>query len=282
MRIFMTGSDGQLGHELQRVLSAETLFCAVWPTFDLLNPDVGEQVRAARPDVVIHAAAYTQVDKAERETDQAMAVNAEGTRRVALAAAQARARLIYISTDYVFDGTKGSPYDESDEPNPLNVYGRSKLAGERHALAHCEDTVVVRTSWLYGLHGHNFVKTIMQLAEQRSELRVVADQRGCPTYAADLASAVAHLLRIRLRGIVHATGSGDCTWYELACATVAGMGVRVPIHAIPTADAKRPAARPTYAVLANRALAQAGITLPHWEDALARFMRASRIVPAQV
>ncbi|HJU05906.1 MAG TPA: dTDP-4-dehydrorhamnose reductase [Nitrospiraceae bacterium] len=277
MRILITGADGQLGHELQRALSNETLSCAVWPEFDLLSPDVGAQVTAARPDVVIHAAAYTQVDKAEEEPDQAMAVNADGTRRVAQAAARLGARFIYVSTDYVFDGTKNTPYAESDTPNPLNVYGRSKLQGERQALTHCQNAVVVRTSWLYGPHGHNFVKTIMGLAGRQPELRVVADQRGCPTYAADLAQAIASLLRVDLRGIVHAAGSGACTWYDFARAIVALMGSDVPIHPISTAEAKRLAARPAYTILANTVLAKVGITLPHWEDALARFINDQKV-----
>ncbi len=284
MRILITGADGQLGHELQRVLAAETLLCAVWPAFDLLNPDVGQQVLAARPDVVIHTAAYTQVDKAEEEPEHVMAINAEGTRRVARAASQAGARLIYLSTDYVFDGWKQTPYGETDEPNPISVYGRSKLEGEQQALAHCGNTLILRTSWLYGVHGHNFVKTIMRLAHEQRELRVVADQRGCPTYAEDLAAAIARVLSVEIRGVVHACGTGDCTWHEFARAIISTMDVSVSVHPISTAEAKRAASRPAYAVLANRVLAEAGIVLPHWRDALMRFMEAVRTpsTPAKV
>ncbi|MGH7232848.1 MAG: dTDP-4-dehydrorhamnose reductase [Nitrospiraceae bacterium] len=283
MRILITGSDGQLGHELRRVLADETLMCAGWPAFDLLKPDVERQVLAVQPDVIIHAAAYTQVDKAEDEPERAMAVNADGTRRVAQAAAQARARLIYLSTDYVFDGEKNSPYDEADPPHPINVYGRSKLEGEQQALAHCENTLVVRTSWLYGPHGHNFVRTIMSLAARQPELRVVADQRGCPTHAGDLATAIAKILQGDLRGIVHAAGSGHCSWHDFARAIVSLMGVSVAVRPISTADAKRAAARPLYTVLANRVLAGTGIALPHWEEALGRFMHTIRATtPAEV
>jgi len=273
MRILITGADGQLGHELQRVLSRHELIRCIYPTFDLLKPEVERFIIDAHPDVVIHAAAYTDVEGAEREPALAMAVNAEGTERVARAAASLGARLIAISTDYVFDGQKRAPYDEQDKPNPLGSYGRSKWEGERAALHTCPDTVIVRTSWLYGLHGKNFVKTIMRLAVEQPELRVVADQRGCPTHAGDLAEALARLTTVPLRGVAHATGSGDCTWYEFAREIVMLMGRQVPVHSITTAEANRVASRPPYAVLGNRVLAGVGITLPHWKDALARFMR---------
>ena len=277
MRILITGADGQLGQELQRVLAKETLICAVWPQFDLVKPDVEQQVLAARPDVIIHAAAYTEVDKAEEEAEHAMAVNAEGTRRVAQAASKASARLLYLSTDYVFDGKQETPYTETDEPHPINVYGRSKWEGERLALAACRNTLIVRTSWLYGAHGANFVKTIMRLSEQQSELRVVADQRGCPTHARDLAKALAVLLRHDLRGVVHAAGSGDCTWYDFACAIVSMMERPVTVHPISTSEANRAAQRPAYTVLANRVLTGRGISLPHWKDALARFINDEKV-----
>jgi len=273
MRILITGADGQLGRELQRVLGGHTLVLAAWPKFDLLKPDVEQHVLTARPDVVMHAAAYTDVDGVEREPDKAMAINAEGTERVARAAAKTGARLIYRSTDYVFNGQKSSPYWETDEPNPLNVYGQSKLEGERRALAYCANTLVVRTAWLYSVHGKNFVTTIMQLAVEQPEIRVVADQRGCPTHAGDLAAALARVLDTDLRGVVHAAGAGDCTWHEFACTIVSLMGVSVRVHPITTAEAKRTAPRPPYSVLANRVLAGVGIVLPHWKEALTRFMK---------
>ena len=272
MRILITGAEGQLGHELRRVLHRETLELAELPDFDLLKPDVRERICAAQPEVVIHAAGYTDVDGAEREAELAMAINAGGTEQVARAAAKAGARLLYLSTDYVFDGHKGSPYREMDEPNPINAYGRSKREGERLALTWCPNTLVIRTAWLYGAHGKNFVKTIVRLARDQSELRVVADQHGCPTHAGDLAAALGRVLATDLRGVVHATGSGSCTWYEFACAIVSFTGLSVKVVPITTAEAKREAPRPPYTVLANRVLAEAGITLPHWKEALGRFM----------
>jgi dTDP-4-dehydrorhamnose reductase len=280
MRILITGADGQLGHELQRTLQGQDLILAIWPAFDLLKPEAGRFIIDARPDVVIHAAAYTDVEGAESEPDLAMAVNAEGTERVARACAEAGARLVYISTDYVFDGRKRQPYLEQDETNPLGAYGRSKLEGERRALAGCPNAIVVRTAWLYGPHGKNFVKTIMRLASEKPELRVVADQRGCPTHARDLAEALGKLLAVDLRGITHATNSGDCTWHEFASAIVALMGAAVPVRPISTAEAHRAAPRPAYTVLANTILAQAGIVLPHWQASLARFVREMHPVAA--
>jgi len=245
------------------------------PTFDLTKSSCEEQVASAQSDLVIHAAAYTDVDGAEHQPDLAMAVNAQGTEWVARGAARAKARLIYISTDYVFDGLKKTPYLEFDMANPLNQYGKSKLEGERRALDLCPNSLVVRTSWLYGTHGKNFVNTMMRLAVEQPELRVVADQRGCPTNAADLAQALAQMLRVNMRGIVHATGTGDCTWYELASAIVSVMGRQNPIHPITTAEAGRRAARPGYSVLANRVLKQSGITLPHWRDSLVQFVKSA-------
>jgi len=276
MRILITGADGQLGSELQRILQRHELVPVFWPSFDLLKPECEDHVRAARPDVVIHGAAYTDVDGAEREADLAMAVNGLGTERVAKASAAIGARLIVLSTDYIFDGSKELPYLETDVPHPLNAYGLSKLEGERRALAACPNTLIVRTAWLYGHAGKNFVKTIMRLAGEQQELRVVADQRGCPTHAGDLADALGRVLELDVRGIVHATGSGDCTWYEFAQAIVRLSGHTTPVRPITTAETGRPARRPVYTVLANHRLAAEGITLPHWSEALERFIGESK------
>src|SRR5712691_13329348 len=204
MRILVTGAKGQLGQELQRVLRGEEVIATDRPEYELTDPMLGEKIAAQRPDLVIHTAAYTDVDGCERDPDTAFQVNAQGTRRVAEGAAKANARLIYISTDYVFDGKKLEPYTERDPVNPLNVYGRSKLIGEQEALKACPSVLIVRTSWLYGAHGKNFVKTILQLAATRPEIRVVDDQRGSPTYARDLASEISELIRRGIIGVVHA------------------------------------------------------------------------------
>jgi dTDP-4-dehydrorhamnose reductase len=280
MKILITGADGQLGHALQAVLKDHELVLGIWPQFDLLKPGVEEFVRAGQPDLVIHAAAYTDVDRAEQEPDTAFAVNAAGTERIARAAAGIGARLLYLSTDYVFDGRKASPYLETDQPNPLSAYARSKLEGERLAMGLCPRALVVRTSWLYGLHGKNFVRTIMKLASEKPELKVVADQRGCPTYAHDLAAGLARLIELDTSNLeprtLHLTGAGNCTWHELACAIASHMGATTTVRAISTSELNRPAPRPSYSVLANRVLASRGVTLPHWKDALVRFMEEAK------
>src|SRR2546427_637390 len=195
MRILLTGAKGQLGQEIQRVLRGEEVIATDHMEYELTDPMLGEKIAAQRPDLVIHAAAYTNVDGCEQNPDTAFQVNAIGTRCVAGGAAKANARLIYLSTDYVFDGKKAEPYTERDPVNPLNVYGRSKLAGEEEAVKGCRRTLVLRTSWLYGVHGKNFVKTILSLAVTQPEVRVVEDHRGSPTYARHLAQVIAGLIR---------------------------------------------------------------------------------------
>jgi dTDP-4-dehydrorhamnose reductase len=273
MRILITGAQGQLGHALQQALSGEDLVLKDLPAFDLTRPDSESQIVAARPSVILHVGAYTNVDGAEREPDRAMLVNAQGTTMVARAAATLNARLIYLSTDYVFDGTKTTPYLEEDMPHPVNVYGQSKREGEIAASAGCPNTLVVRTAWLYGHAGNNFVKTIMRLAAEKPFLDVVGDQRGCPTNTDDLALALKDLLKSDLRGICHVTNTGDCTWHEFAAAIVNRMDLSIPVRPITTAQAGRLARRPAYSVLAPGRLASVRALLPHWQDALARFMK---------
>ena len=273
MRILITGAQGQLGHALQQALSGEDIILKDLPEFDLTQSDSESQIVAARPSVILHVGAYTNVDGAEREPDRALAVNAQGTTVVARAAATVDARLIYLSTDYVFDGTKSIPYREEDPPYPINVYGQSKREGEIAALTGCPNTLVVRTAWLYGHAGNNFVKTIMRLAGEKPFLEVVGDQRGCPTNADDLALVLKDLLKSDLRGICHVTNTGDCTWHEFAQAIVSLMDLSIPVRPITTAQAGRLARRPAYSVLAQGRLGTVRALLPHWQDALARFMK---------
>ena len=273
MRILITGASGQLGHALQRVLSAEDLVLKDLPDFDLSKPACEEQIRRARPDIILHAGAYTNVDQAEREPERARAVNAQGTRWVAQAAKAAEARLIFVSTDYVFDGMKTTPYHERDEPRPLNAYGLSKYEGEQAVMTLCPGALVVRTAWLFGHDGHNFVKTITKLAQERPALEVVADQRGCPTYAEDLARALRDLALGDLKGVCHVTNGGDCSWYEFAQAIVRQTGARAAVLPITTAQAGRLAKRPAYSVLSHDRFASRYAALPDWHDALTRFMK---------
>ncbi|HET8722139.1 MAG TPA: dTDP-4-dehydrorhamnose reductase [Nitrospira sp.] len=273
MRILLTGANGQLGQALRGVLSGQDLILKDLPEFDLTNPACEDEIRRAKPELILHAGAYTNVDQAERDPEQAHAVNAQGTSWVAQAAKALNARLVYVSTDYVFDGTKASPYVEEDPPHPLNEYGRSKYLGEQAVLTVCPDALVVRTAWLFGHEGKNFVKTIMQLSEERPVLEIVADQRGCPTYADDLARALKQLAMSRLRGICHVTNSGDCSWYEFAEAIVRQTAGKVVVRPITTAQAGRPAKRPAYSVLSHERYARQYPALPHWQDALSRFIK---------
>jgi len=274
VRIVITGAQGQLGTDLRRLLSGHQLTALDLPAFDLTKPDCTQAIIEAKPETVIHAGAYTDVDGAERDPNVAMAVNADGTERVARAAAQVGARLVCISTDYVFDGRGARPYVETDPTNPINAYGRSKLAGEQRALACCENTLVIRTAWLYGRQGKNFVKTMVQLAAERPSLKVVADQRGCPTSAEDLARMVGQLVAHPVQGILHVTNEGHCTWYEFASEIIRLSGHLVPVEPITTADMPRPAKRPAYSVLSLDRLHHLGFSMPSWQDGLQRFVKA--------
>lgn len=210
-----------------------------------------------RPDLVLHAAAWTDVDGAEERPHLAQLVNVEGTRNVAALGAP----VVYYSTDYVFDGRKGEPYVESDEPAPLSVYGRTKLAGEREV----RDGWIVRSSWLFGATGHNFVRTMLRLGEERDEVAVVDDQRGSPTYVGHLAEATHAVVELP-QGIWHLAAEGDCTWAELAEAIFEEAGLRCRVQRISTGELGRPAPRPAYSVL--RSERPEAPRLPHWREGL--------------
>lgn len=274
MRIVITGAHGQLGTELQRALRGHGIVPMDLPGFDLTQPSCRQHIIDARPDLVIHAGAYTDVDGAERDPDRAMRINADGTGYVAQASQDIGARLIYISTDYVFDGSKTSPYFEQDEPNPINAYGRSKRIGEQRALSICASALVLRTAWLYGAHGKNFVKTIVQMASERPVLKVVADQYGCPTSARDLAQVITVLLLRPLSGILHVTNEGSCSWFEFAQAIVAASGHHVPVEPITTVETERQARRPAHSILSLDRMHQLGLQTPAWRDSLERFLQS--------
>ena len=278
MRIVITGAQGQLGTDLRQTLRGHQLTALDLPTFDLTDPDCARAIVDAAPEVVIHAGAYTDVDGAERNPGLAMTVNAEGTERVASAAAKTGARLIYISTDYVFDGQGTHPYVVTDLTNPLSVYGESKCLGEQRALAGCDNSLVVRTAWLYGRHGKNFVKTMLQLAAERPCLKVVADQHGCPTFSEDLAGMIGRLVAHSVRGILHVTNEGHCTWHEFASEIVRLSRLEVPVEPITTGDMPRPAKRPAYSVLSAARLHQLGLRMPTWQDGLQRFLKTFPVV----
>ena len=272
MRILLLGANGQVGSELRRVLHHHEILAATRPLFDITDPSIGDKIVECKPQLVLHCAAFTKVDDAETNPDLAFNVNTRGTKWVARAAAKARARLVYLSTDYVFDGKKHDPYTESDAVNPLNIYGRSKLFGEQEALAACPRTLIVRTSWVYGMQGHNFVKTILNHSAQSPELRVVSDQRGSPTYAYDLAIVIGNLIDRGVDGLIHAGGEGSCSWYELACAIVQSVQPFCRVLPISSDELGRPAARPLFSALSPSRLHLYDLHLPPWQDGLRKFI----------
>ena len=257
MNVILVGSGGQLGTALQGSKPSDvTLVSRDYPEIDLGDSDaVAALVAKVSPALILNAAAYTAVDKAETETELAFRINAHGVGALAQAAQSAGARLIHVSTDYVFDGTKGHPYLPDDPPTPASAYGKSKLAGEREALAAAKNCLIVRTAWLYHEVGANFVKTMLRLMASRPEIRVVCDQVGSPTYAGSLAEALWVLARGTHRGILHYTDSGVASWYDFACAIqeeALELGLlekAVPILPILTSEYPLPAPRPVFGVL---------------------------------
>ncbi len=272
MRIVITGSAGQLGQALQAELSNHDLFLIDLPDYDITDyRQVQQVIPAYRPDVVIHGAAMTNVDRCESEPDLAYRINALGTQNVALAAAQADSAMVYLSTDYVFDGTSDKPYLEWSQPNPQSVYGKSKLAGEYYVQTLLRRFYVVRTAWLYSLTGNNFVKSVLRLADERPELHYVTDEVGSPTYAPDLGQALVKLIAAPLYGVYHLTNSGVCSRFEWAQAILELAG-RQSYPLFPTQGYQRAAKVPAHSELRNYCAAtQLNITLRPWRDALAAY-----------
>jgi dTDP-4-dehydrorhamnose reductase len=227
-----------------------------------------------RPDAVIHTAAYTAVDKAESDEDEAYRINAVGTRNVAVAAESVDAKLICVSTDYVFDGTAHSPYKEYDDTRPIGVYGKSKRAGEILVQGLSSKFFIVRTSWVFGVYGNNFVKTMLKLGADKDRLTVVHDQIGSPTYTVDLSRFLAELIQTERYGIYHASNSGVCSWYEFARAIFEESGLKVQVDPCTTDQFPRPAPRPAYSVMDHQSIRTNGFAdLQHWREALKDFLQ---------
>lgn len=275
MRILVTGAGGMLGHDLVGAASAAGIECVglTHPELDVADAaDVASAIEAAAPDVVINCAALTDVDGAEAEFDGALVINGDGAGNVGAAARRAGAWTIQISTDYVFDGNKRTPYVESDPTGPLSAYGRSKLAAEHAVAREAPDAhTIVRSSWLFGAHGRCFPATILRLAGERDELTVVDDQVGCPTFTGHLAQALLTLAETRPEGVVHVAGAGSCSWCDLAKQVVALAGRATQVTPGRTQDLRRPAPRPGYSVLGTERRAEAP-SLPHWRDGLVQYM----------
>ncbi len=281
--VLVIGAKGMLGRDLTDVLNSSL------PNDEIFGWDIDEidiqkeeetafKIEKLRPDIVVHIAAYTDVDGCELNEEKAFAVNAEGTKHVALAASRCQAKMIYLSTDYVFDGNKREPYLETDFPHPLNVYGRSKLQGEQYVQELVRDALIIRTQWLYGRHGKNFVASILQQAREKRVLSIVNDQIGSPTYTADLASAVIALIQFDARGIFHVTNSDFCTWYTFGQAILKLSGVdKVRVIPISSKELGRPAIRPSYSVFSCQKLKkETGLALRPWPEALKDYLTISR------
>jgi len=276
MRVTVFGASGLLGHDLVLELSGEQLSAFSVEDADLRDhARIRGLVRDSRPEWILLLAAYTDVDACESNHDLAFAVNCDGAVNVAEAAREAGSRLLFVSTDYVFDGAKRSPYEISDTRNPTSVYGESKARAEEQLLEILPEACIARTSWLFGHGGKCFPATILKLASTRPEISVVNDQRGSPTFTHDLSSALVELCRASARGIVHVTNSGNCTWYEFATEIVRVSGMPAVVKPVTTADFPRPARRPAYSVLSPASLHAYGIQMPEWQDALRRYLGAS-------
>ncbi len=273
MRALVFGATGLLGKSLMAAWKDDQVIGLGSKDADIRNPSrVRETVERAHPDWIILAAAYTDVDGCESNRELAFAVNCRGAANVATAAKEYGAKLLFLSTDYVFDGTKRVPYETDDIRAPRSVYGASKAEAEVQILGIVPSACIVRTSWVFGVGGKCFPDTILKLASTRSELDVVDDQRGGPTYTVDLGRAIIQLCRKNAQGIVHVTNQGDCTWFDFARQIVAEVGLSTKVN--PTSSDKfvRPAERPKYSVLSSRSLDQYQVTMPSWQDALQRYL----------
>jgi dTDP-4-dehydrorhamnose reductase len=278
MRVTLFGASGLLGKALMREWSGDTVTGLTSHAADIRDAKrVLEVVRETRPEWIVLAAAYTDVDGCESNPELAFGVNRDGAVNVAAAAKQVGARLIFLSSDYVFDGKKSAPYEIEDARNPQSVYGRTKAEAEIKLLELMPECCITRTSWLFGIGGKCFPDTILKLAASRPALDVVNDQRGCPTYAADLAGAIVELCRKSASGIVHVTNTGDCTWFEFAKEIVSSAGLATTVRPVSSQQMARPAPRPSYSVLSPTRLHAFGINLPSWRDALLRYLEERRL-----
>jgi len=281
-RILVLGAKGMLGRDLVPLLQSSLKVDVVdWDIEEINIEDETSTVPAIenlKPGVIINAAAYTDVDGCESHREKAFAVNAEGMRHVTLGAQRCGARVVYLSTDYVFDGGKGAPYVEEDLARPLNVYGQSKWKGEEYVRQLSKDFLIVRTQWLYGRHGKNFVDTILRLAREKKVLTIVDDQVGSPTYTVDLAKALAELVRQEARGVFNVVNKGSCSWFEFAKEIVRQSGLAgVEVLPISSKELNRPAVRPAYSVLSTEKLArETGITLRPWQEAVVAYLESVR------
>jgi dTDP-4-dehydrorhamnose reductase len=274
MRVLVFGASGLLGKALMRQWPGDEVTGLSSRDADIRNPSrLQEVVQQTHPDWIVLAAAYTDVDGCENNRELAFAVNRDGAVNVCKAALQVGAGLVFLSSDYVFDGKKTIPYETGDPRNPQSVYGSTKAEAETKLLELNPNCCIVRTSWLFGSGGKCFPDTILKLAENRPALDVVNDQRGCPTYAEDLARAILQICHKNASGIVHATNAGDCTWFDFAKHVVRIAGLSTDIRPVSSEQMARPAPRPAYSVLSPDSLRSLGIEMPSWGDAMERYVK---------
>lgn len=277
MKFFITGVNGQLGYDVKRELLERGYTDILAPTrvdLDITNEDaVKKMIREYRPSVIFHCAAYTAVDKAEEEQEKCYQVNVLGTKYLTEAAKEMDAKIIYISTDYVFDGTKEGLYQVEDKVNPVNYYGKTKYLGENFVRAY-DNHIIVRISWVFGINGKNFIRTMLNLAESHKELNVVCDQIGSPTYTKDLAGLLVNMFLSNVKGLYHVTNEGYCSWYEFAEFIFKESRKKVKVHPILTKDYKTIAKRPLNSKLSKESLDDIGMKrLPEWQDAVSRYLK---------
>lgn len=277
MKFFITGVNGQLGYDVKRELLERGYTDILAPTrvdLDITNEDaVKKMIREYQPSVIFHCAAYTAVDKAEEEQEKCYQVNVLGTKYLTEAAKEVGAKIIYISTDYVFDGTKEGLYQVEDKVNPVNYYGKTKYLGENFVRSY-DNHIIVRISWVFGINGKNFIRTMLNLAESHKELNVVCNQIGSPTYTKDLAGLLVNMFLSNVKGLYHVTNEGYCSWYEFAEFIFKESRKKVKIHPILTKDYKTIAKRPLNSKLSKESLDDIGMKrLPEWQDAVKRYIR---------
>jgi dTDP-4-dehydrorhamnose reductase len=275
MKIIILGGKGQLGKEFENFLKDKAeIYSFSHLELDVLNQELLiKKIQEIKPEIVINCSAYTKVDKAEEEKEECIKVNAIGAKNVSYASYKVGAKVIYFSTDYIFDGEKESPYTELDSPNPISTYGRSKLLGEIYTSKHNPNYLILRISWLYGINGRNFIKTIIKKAKEEKELKIVSDQKGSPTYTLDVVKQTWELIKKDKVGIYHSADQGETSWYEFAKKIIEKLKINVKISPIKTGEYPALAKRPKYSVLDNHFLKLEGINIMRdWETALNEFL----------
>jgi len=281
MRVTIFGATGLLGRALLHEWKGDEITALGSKNADICDTrQVAAAVVAARPDWIVLAAAYTNVDGCESKRELCMQVNCRGAVKVAEAARQQGARLLFLSSDYVFDGSKTAPYETGDARAPRSVYGESKAQAEEQIMGILPEACIARTSWLFGVGGRSFPEAILKRAATESQIDVVNDQRGSPTYAVDLARAIIELCRAEARGIIHVTNRGDCTWFEFAREILSQAGMATEVRPTTSDKFVRGAERPKYSVLSPRSLQAFGIQMPSWQDAIGRYLQERKLAGA--